>query len=247
MLFRSEEIKKIVNEVVDKASKKYTKNNPITFNNPHTRIHLKAKKKEEQPEDEEKPEHIKGVKKAIKKQKHTIIKKKTEHKHADEERKEGGDENPEDESNIEDIADIEESGEDKSAVDNEEALKDLPSKVAISFLYKPLIPLPNLTPYLQGIIEIRIAKEYLCKSNKAYRLRRIWGNDTYTSDTDIVCALQHTSLFTIENDPPEAIAGISVYCRVVKSRNTYQGTFRNGIRSKKSGPFEVRSIRLESI
>jgi hypothetical protein len=57
------------------------------------------------------------------------------------------------------------------------------------FLYKPFVPLPNLSEYLQELIEVRVYSEYLTKFNKAYLKRNFYGQDNYTSDSDIVCIL----------------------------------------------------------
>ena len=57
------------------------------------------------------------------------------------------------------------------------------------FLYRPELPLPNLSDYMQEIIEVRVYSEYLTKFNKAYRKRNFWGQDIYTSDSDAVCIL----------------------------------------------------------
>lgn len=117
--------------------------------------------------------------------------------------------------------------------------------MAATFLYKPLIPLPNLSPYIQSVIKVIVASEYLSKANKAYRQRLCWGSDIYTSDSDVVCVMQHCGLFKIQDEPPKGIAGVAVYFRVTKGRNSYQSTLRNGIRSKKQGQFDGCSIRPE--
>ncbi len=125
------------------------------------------------------------------------------------------------------------------AANNEDAVKNLSAEVAATFLYKPLVPLPNLSQYVQSIIKVIVASEYLCKSNKAYRQRHCWGSDIYTSDSDVVCILQHCGLLKILDESPKDMAGVAVYFRVTKGRNSYQSTLRNGIRSKKQGQFDV--------
>ena len=124
-------------------------------------------------------------------------------------------------------------------VDAEDATNNIYKSAVATFLYKPLVPLPNLAPYLQGIIEIRVASEYMCKSNKAYRIRNFWGSDIYTSDSDVVCIMQHFGMFEIKEYPSNNMAGVAVYFRVTKGRNSYSSTLRNRIRSRKLGPFEV--------
>ena len=101
------------------------------------------------------------------------------------------------------------------------------------FLYKPFTPLPNLQDYLQELIEIRIYSEYLTKFNKAFIKRNFYGQDNYTSDSDPVCILQHVGFLQVSDNQPADFEGIAAYFRVVKGRNNYTSTLRNGIRSRK--------------
>jgi len=61
----------------------------------------------------------------------------------------------------------------------------------LRFLYKPFILLPDLSDHNQKIIEVRVHKLFLTKFNRAVQQRQFYGNDLYTSDSDIVCILQH--------------------------------------------------------
>jgi hypothetical protein len=63
------------------------------------------------------------------------------------------------------------------------------------FLYRPNLPLPNLSDYMSEVIEVRIYSEYLTTFNKAYKKRHFFGSDIYTSDSDAVCILQHVNVF----------------------------------------------------
>jgi hypothetical protein len=52
--------------------------------------------------------------------------------------------------------------------------------------------LPSLTQYLNHIIEIRIANEYISPSNTALILRQVWGgNGVYASHSDAVAMSVH--------------------------------------------------------
>lgn len=250
----NEEIKKIMNELADTVAQKSAQE-ATAATGLATRTRTRAQSINNQreilsqaEERVEKTEHNHGVRKAIRKYKGPQISTvKRKPKSTEEEKKHEAEEGPEEDREMEEVKDPEESEEAvNSEAEKKNEIRNLSSQVVGSFLYKPLVPLPNLTPQLQGIIEIRIAKDYLCKSNKAYKQRNIWGSDTYTSDSDIVCILQHTSMYPINEVPPESIAGLSVYCRVAKGRNSYQSTLRNGIRSRKSGAFEGCSIKLEN-
>lgn len=75
--------------------------------------------------------------------------------------------------------------------------------------------------------------------------KRIWGSDIYTSDSDIVCILQHSGYFEIKELSPTNIQGVSVYFRISKSRSTYNSTLKNGIKSRKLNNYQGHSIKPE--
>ena len=113
------------------------------------------------------------------------------------------------------------------------------------FLYKPFYSLPDLTPYLGEIIEVRVAAEFLSSLNKAYVENRIWGSDIYTSDSDIVCVLQHSGFYHINDYTPTDIEGLSIYLRVSRTRAAYNSSLKNGVRSKKLNNYQGHSIKVE--
>ena len=65
------------------------------------------------------------------------------------------------------------------------------------FLYRPGYYLPDLSQFINMIIEVRVAKEYLNRHNKQLSRRQLWGNETYTSNSDCVCVLQHSGLYDV--------------------------------------------------
>ena len=113
------------------------------------------------------------------------------------------------------------------------------------FLYKPFYSLPDLTPYVGEIIEVRVAAEFLSSLNKAYVENRIWGSDIYTSDSDMVCVLQHSGYYNINDYIPTEIEGLSIYLRVSKGRAAYNSSLKNGVRSKKLNNYHGHSIKVE--
>jgi Histone deacetylation protein Rxt3 len=108
------------------------------------------------------------------------------------------------------------------------------------------VPLPNLQDYQNELIEIRVFAEYLTKFNKAYMKRHFFGQDHYTSDSDIVCILHHVGVFKCTDEQPSDFEAISVLMRVMKPKNSYPAHAKNGIRSRKLGSFEGHSIKFES-
>lgn len=125
---------------------------------------------------------------------------------------------------------------------NQQILKNIKAH----FIYLPFTPLPDLSPYLGELIEIRISTEFLSQLNKAFIDRRIWGSDIYTSDSDAVCILQHTGFFRIKDLPPSDIKGVSLILRVSRNRCTYNSSLKNGIKSKKLNNYYGHSIKPEN-
>ena len=115
------------------------------------------------------------------------------------------------------------------------------------FLYKPGVPWPDLTPYLQQLIEIRVAREYITPRNKQLVARNLWGNDVYTSDSDIVAVIHHMGLINVWQEIGSNYEGIAVYTRVTKGRANYASNIRNRIRSKKYSNYEGYSIKPEKV
>eukprot|EP00357_Protocruzia_adherens_P032269 CAMPEP_0115046478 /NCGR_PEP_ID=MMETSP0216-20121206/48770_1 /TAXON_ID=223996 /ORGANISM="Protocruzia adherens, Strain Boccale" /LENGTH=581 /DNA_ID=CAMNT_0002429561 /DNA_START=73 /DNA_END=1818 /DNA_ORIENTATION=+ len=136
---------------------------------------------------------------------------------------------------------------DKSGKEKNSGSKGIDIQPVASFLYRPGVPLPNLAPYIQNFIEIRVAAEYLSKGNKYFQKRSFWGNENYTSDSDIVCIVHHSGLMKIEDFPPNRVEGISVYCRVTRPRNNYASSAKHGLKSRKCQIFSGHSIKPESI
>ena len=130
-------------------------------------------------------------------------------------------------------------------ISGNELAQNLDKQAKEHFLYKPFYSLPDLSPYVGEIIEVRVAAEFLSSLNKAYVENRIWGSDIYTSDSDMVCVLQHSGIYNINDYTPTEIAGLSIYLRVSKGRAAYNSSLKNGVRSKKLNNFQGHSIKVE--
>jgi len=122
-------------------------------------------------------------------------------------------------------------------------------EVLPKFLYKPMVPLPDLSEFINRHIEVRIHKTFVCRQNKALRHRTFYGFDQYTSDSDPVCILQHTGQLRIPDYETEdsSFEGYSVVFKVLRNRNQYPSQTRNQIKSRKAANYEGHSIKLESV
>lgn len=127
-------------------------------------------------------------------------------------------------------------------------VKEIQDICRAHFLYKPFFELPNLSQFIGQYIEVRIEADYLTNENPAIVQRQLWGNDFYTSSSDVVCILIHTGAYQIGFQRPECEA-VSVYFKVAKNRANYNNVFKNGIKSRKitANQYEGHSIRFEMV
>ena len=61
----------------------------------------------------------------------------------------------------------------------------------------------------------------------------------------MVCVLQHSGIYNINDYTPTEIAGLSIYLRVSKGRAAYNSSLKNGVRSKKLNNYQGHSIKVE--
>ncbi|KAM3130688.1 hypothetical protein pb186bvf_017196 [Paramecium bursaria] len=119
---------------------------------------------------------------------------------------------------------------------------------AQTFLYKPGVELPNLKQYLNSTIEIRIASEYIDRSNPALALRQIWGsNGVYASHSDIVCIGVHSGMLGLNDIKAKSqlYQGVALYCKVIKGilKLCFQGKKQLG--SALRAPLLSRSLKTQ--
>lgn len=61
--------------------------------------------------------------------------------------------------------------------------------------------------------------------------RQIWGTGPYTADSDIVCMLQHSGLFSMSQEEPGFLA-LKVILKVLPGESLYDSSESNFIKSK---------------
>lgn len=116
------------------------------------------------------------------------------------------------------------------------------------FLYKPGVLLPDLSEHLNGMIEIRIAREYINKHNKELLKRSIWGSETFTSNSDAVCVLKHTGLVDFNNASLfKNNEGCSLFCKITKARKTYNPSIKNGLKTRGIKGYQGFSLKPDHI
>ncbi|CAI2369878.1 unnamed protein product [Moneuplotes crassus] len=128
--------------------------------------------------------------------------------------------------------------------DDENKLHEMDRNCRAQFLYNVFYNLPELSDHLGGYIKVIVLREHLTNQNPALLKRDFWGNEFYTSDSDIVCILQHCGQIILKEDLPD-FPGIAVYFKVSKSRSNYASHFKNGLRSRKTQSFDGHSLKFE--
>lgn len=114
------------------------------------------------------------------------------------------------------------------------------------FLYKPFTPMPDISAYQNRHIEIRVHKCYVVRHNKAFRERLFFGQDQYTSDSDIVCMMQHFG-YVVPHQEETGFEAFAVICKVLKGKPSQQAYLRNGIKSRKVTGFEGHNLKVEQV
>ncbi|EMR10623.1 hypothetical protein PNEG_01326 [Pneumocystis murina B123] len=108
-------------------------------------------------------------------------------------------------------------------------IKDMEEKDLGEYIYTPSSPIPCLDGKLNGILTIRIARQYFHKSeNDKIKKRALWGTDIYTDDSDIVAILLHTGRLGRKKPSSDAIVKVRVLPRLIK----YSGSLRYNIMSR---------------
>ena len=69
------------------------------------------------------------------------------------------------------------------------------------------------------------------RQNKAFRERLFYGQDQYTSNSDIVCLMQHFG-YNVPYEEETGFEAFAVILKVLKGKNTPQSFLRNGIKSR---------------
>ena len=102
--------------------------------------------------------------------------------------------------------------------------------------------------FVGQFIEVRVERQYLTHFNPAIAKRRLWGNDCYTSNSDIVCILIHCGAYRIRAEEPDC-AGVSVFFKVSRNRTNYNNIYKNGLKSRKTSNqnYEGHSIKFEGV
>ena len=112
-----------------------------------------------------------------------------------------------------------------------------------------MMPLPDLYPFVNKFIEIRVHKCFVSRTNKAFRQRLFYGTDQYTSDSDIVCILQHSGLLRVPSEEfhDDSFEAYAVIMKVLKGRPNYKSIIKHGIKSRKLETYEGHSLKVEKL
>lgn len=104
-------------------------------------------------------------------------------------------------------------------------------------------------PFVNKFIEVRVHKCFVTRTNKAFRQRHFFGTDQYTSDSDVVCIMQHSGMLRVPDEEvfDESFEAYAVIFKVLKGRNNYKSLIKNGIKSRKLDTYEGHSLKIEKI
>jgi len=97
-------------------------------------------------------------------------------------------------------------------------------------VYAPCVSIHSMAHRMNSLVEVLLPAKYLTSDCKSMRLRRLWGTDVYTDDSDLVAVLVHTGHVKLKSAAPKTPLLVSL--RVCPPQPTYPGSERNGLKSR---------------
>merc|ERR1712087_885935 len=70
-------------------------------------------------------------------------------------------------------------------------------------VYQPCAMIPALSSKVNSLVEVLLPAKYITSDLKNVKLRRLWGTDVYTDDSDLIAALVHTGHVKLKPAAPK--------------------------------------------
>jgi hypothetical protein len=109
------------------------------------------------------------------------------------------------------------------------------------FVYKPGVCLPNLNGF--NTIRVLIASEYISRNNPEVQARSIWGNESYTSNSDLVCVLIHAGYH--DQSLLNKCEGYELTLKITKPRKNFPASLKFGLLSRPSKGYTGNALKPE--
>jgi hypothetical protein len=84
-------------------------------------------------------------------------------------------------------------------------------------------------------VEVSLPPELVTAANRHVRARQLWGDGSYTDDSDLVAVLMHRGHYAATHPPhppPAAVAEVRARLALLPPADRYPSAFRNGVRSR---------------
>jgi len=84
-------------------------------------------------------------------------------------------------------------------------------------------------------VEVSLPPELVTAANRHVRARQLWGDGSYTDDSDLVAVLMHRGHYAATHPPhppPPAVAEVRARLALLPPAARYPSAFRNGVRSR---------------
>lgn len=111
------------------------------------------------------------------------------------------------------------------------------SKAAIPIYHYHATKVLDLGDHVGNVVEVVLSIDDLVHAARNTKKRHIWGDHVYTADTDLFAAMVHEAVLPSKctEQPfawPSAVLHLRAILRVKPPQKGYQGTLRNGMRSR---------------
>ncbi|EKX46551.1 hypothetical protein GUITHDRAFT_107755 [Guillardia theta CCMP2712] len=96
------------------------------------------------------------------------------------------------------------------------------------------------------LVRCEIEAKHITQDNLGIKERRIWGNEPYTDDSDLVAIAVHSGIITPTAEPPK-FSVLVMIMRILEGQSVYTSSMRNSLKSRSLTGYEHKglSMRLE--
>ncbi|XP_049851518.1 uncharacterized protein LOC126326132 [Schistocerca gregaria] len=131
---------------------------------------------------------------------------------------------------------------------NDEKVPPLPSEkrsIIGPILYNAEELLPELDPHIHNYIQINVFAQHLTTESNQVKSSELWGAKPYTSDSDVVCMICHSGIYTLMKETPKFYL-LKVILYILPGAAFYESCERHGIKSRTWGPHEVSLLPVRA-
>eukprot|EP00960_Hanusia_phi_P031572 749357-Hanusia_phi.AAC.3 len=93
------------------------------------------------------------------------------------------------------------------------------------------------------LVRCEIEAKHITQDNLGIKERRIWGNEPYTDDSDLVAIAVHSGIITPTAEAPK-FSVLVMIMRILEGQSVYTSSMRNSLKSRSLTGYEHKGTRI---